>query len=266
MQGLIDAEVAEAPEIKVLGVLGRRLEDDLELVIVLKAVGILAVAPVGGPPRWLNVGRLPRPRTKRAQRRRRVEGAGAHFHVIGLKDRAPLFGPEALQLEDQMLEAGFRGGGTHHGTGGDFAAVQRTYCPPKWRSSRPDAPPVHALWGHSSRGHSRGPDAAVNSPQTAQRTMSSTAAGALVGPEVLGLRRLPDPPSRRTREKAYQTANTTSAVNKSLVRLNPSIRPLYGRRRGRGQADPQTRSPSAGFAWPRSGVGVRLLYPLRFLA
>ena len=33
-----------------------------------------------------------------------MEGAGAHLHVVGLEDDAALFGPVALQREDQALE------------------------------------------------------------------------------------------------------------------------------------------------------------------
>jgi hypothetical protein len=77
-------------EIEVLQVGGRRLQDHLELVIVLQPVGVLAVAAVLGPARGLHIGRVPRLRAERAQRRRRVEGAGADLHVVGLQDDAAL--------------------------------------------------------------------------------------------------------------------------------------------------------------------------------
>ena len=37
-----------------------------------------------------------------------MEGAGAHFHVVGLQDHAALLGPEPLQRQDQALERAFR--------------------------------------------------------------------------------------------------------------------------------------------------------------
>ena len=82
----------------------RRLQDHLELVVVLQPVRVLAVAPVLGPARGLHIGGVPGLRPERAQRRRRVEGAGAHLHVVGLQDHAALLGPEALQRQDQVLE------------------------------------------------------------------------------------------------------------------------------------------------------------------
>ena len=48
---------------------------------------------------------------ERAQRRRRVEGAGADLEVIGLQQYAPLPRPKRLQLEDQLLERGAGGRG-----------------------------------------------------------------------------------------------------------------------------------------------------------
>jgi hypothetical protein len=55
----VDAERGEAAEIEVLAVGGRRLEDDLELIVMLQPVGILAIAPVGRPARGLDIGGLP---------------------------------------------------------------------------------------------------------------------------------------------------------------------------------------------------------------
>ena len=42
--------------------------------------------------------------TERAQRGSGMEGAGSHFHVIGLQDDAALLCPETLQGQDQSLE------------------------------------------------------------------------------------------------------------------------------------------------------------------
>ncbi len=105
----IDADLRERAQIKFLDVVGRRLQDHLELVIVLQPVRVLAVAPVLRPPRGLHVGGLPRLRPERAQRRRRMKGARAHFHVVGLQDHAALLGPESLQRQDQPLERAFGG-------------------------------------------------------------------------------------------------------------------------------------------------------------
>ena len=94
----------ERADVEVLQIRRVRLQDDLELIIVLKPVRVLAVAPVLGTPRRLHIGRAPRAGTQRPQSRRRMEGARAHFHVVGLEDEAALFGPVALQGQDQPLE------------------------------------------------------------------------------------------------------------------------------------------------------------------
>ena len=93
----VDADGVERAEVEVLEVGRRRLEDDLELVVVLPAVRVLAVAAVGRAARRLDVGGVPRLGAERAQRRRRVEGAGADLHVVGLQDHAALLGPVGLQ-------------------------------------------------------------------------------------------------------------------------------------------------------------------------
>ena len=57
--GEIDAERFERPQVDVLDVGRRRLDDHLVLVVVAQAVGVLAVAPVGGPHGGFDVGRAP---------------------------------------------------------------------------------------------------------------------------------------------------------------------------------------------------------------
>jgi len=70
----VQTEGAETADVQVQNVQGRRFDDDLELVVVLKAKGVIAVAAVGGPSRRLNVGGTPRLRPDRAQEGRGVEG------------------------------------------------------------------------------------------------------------------------------------------------------------------------------------------------
>ena len=56
----VDAKGLQAPQVELLHVLRRGLQHDLELVVLVEAVGVLAVAAVGGPPRRLDVGDVPR--------------------------------------------------------------------------------------------------------------------------------------------------------------------------------------------------------------
>src|SRR5271155_1281822 len=104
VQAEIDANRRQAREIKVLTVRRRRLQDYLELVILLQSVGVLAVAAVGRAARRLDIGRPPRFGSQRAQSSRRMESAGADLDVVRLQDYAALLRPEVLQVENQRLE------------------------------------------------------------------------------------------------------------------------------------------------------------------
>ena len=94
----------ERAQVKLLEIVRRGFDGDLELVVVLEAEGIVAVPAIGGPPRGLDIGRAPRLRADRAQERRRMEGARPHFHVVGLQYDASSLRPVALEREDQVLE------------------------------------------------------------------------------------------------------------------------------------------------------------------
>lgn len=100
----IDAQFAQRVEIKVLDIGGGGLEGDLELVIVLQAVGVVAVAAVFGAAAGLDVGGKPRLGPERAQAGGGMGCAGTDFHVEGLDDGAAFVCPECLQFEDDLLE------------------------------------------------------------------------------------------------------------------------------------------------------------------
>ncbi len=100
----VEADLGERLQVELLDVVGRRLQDHLELVIVLQPVGVLAVAAVAWAARGLHIGGVPGLGAERAQRRGGVEGAGAHLHVVGLQDHAALVGPELLERQDEALE------------------------------------------------------------------------------------------------------------------------------------------------------------------
>ena len=93
---------------------------------MLQAEGIIAIAAVRRATARLDVGGRPRLRTDGTQERRRMEGAGAHFHVVGLHDNTAAFGPVLLQLENQVLEAQVarRRCGAHSGVLAGFKGAQ----------------------------------------------------------------------------------------------------------------------------------------------
>ena len=67
----VDAARLEAVEIELLHLVGRRLEDHLELVVLEQPIRVLAEAAVGRPPRRLHVGDVPVRGPEHAQERLR---------------------------------------------------------------------------------------------------------------------------------------------------------------------------------------------------
>ena len=133
----VDADGGERAEVDVLQVGRRGFDDHLELVVVLPAVGAVAVAAVGRAARGLDVGGGPGRGAEGAQRGGRVEGAGADLHVVGLQDGAALRRPVGLQAQDDLLEAA-RGVGGH---GARVRSGRRAFTQRRRRGqSRPAAP------------------------------------------------------------------------------------------------------------------------------
>jgi hypothetical protein len=102
----VETQGFQGTEIQLQDVLRRRLQHHLELVIVLQAVRVLAVAAVLGPAAGLHVGGLPGLGAEGAQEGGGVAGAGADFEIVGLQQRATLLAPEFLEREDDVLESG----------------------------------------------------------------------------------------------------------------------------------------------------------------
>src|SRR3546814_20190282 len=77
----VDAQFLQRLEVQLDDVVGRGLHHHLVLVVALQAVGVLAVAAVGGAAAGLPVGGVPRLRAERAQAGGRGEGSGADCRV-----------------------------------------------------------------------------------------------------------------------------------------------------------------------------------------
>ncbi len=116
MQRRVQPDFLQRAEIKLLHIGGVRLQHDLKLIIMLKAVRVLAIAPVTGAAAGLHKGGAPIARTQRAQRGGGVKRARPHLHVIRLQDHTALLGPIGLQGQDQILESQLLGFGVCHGT------------------------------------------------------------------------------------------------------------------------------------------------------
>ena len=100
----IDADGFEAAEILFEHVIGRRLQDDLELLMLVEAVGIFAVAAVGGAAAGLHVRHFIRFGAEDAQEGFGRHGAGADFEIMRFLDDGATVGPVVLQLEDCVLK------------------------------------------------------------------------------------------------------------------------------------------------------------------
>ena len=212
----IDADRGEAAEIELLQVRRARLQDHLILVIMLEPVRILAVAAVGRAAAGLDEGGLPRIGAERAQGRRRVEGARAHLHVVGLEDDAALLAPIIVERQDQPLErersaqifafAGATKGrfALAHGAGWVKEAGIREGFRRTWRRagagrSWPDCSPLcwlaaPALGGAGPRARGARGRRAAAAPQ--RRAAPGDLAARRRGHAHLSVRHRPHPPSR----------------------------------------------------------------------
>ena len=103
MRAQIDAARLEALQIEILHVVGRGLEDDLELMVLEEPVRVLPEAPVGRPPRRLDVGDVPGLGAEHAQKRLRVHRAGAELDIERLLNQAALGSPVVGQFQNQIL-------------------------------------------------------------------------------------------------------------------------------------------------------------------
>src|SRR5215471_3694570 len=70
----------------------------------VQAVGVLAVASIGRPARWLDISDAIGSGTEDTKERFRVHGAGANFGVVGLLENAPLVSPEVHEFENEILK------------------------------------------------------------------------------------------------------------------------------------------------------------------
>ena len=112
----VDADRFERGEIDLLHIRRRRLEDHLELGVLVEAVRVLTIAAVGGAARGLGVGERDRLGAKHAEKGLRRHGAGADLNVKGLQQHAAALRPEGLQAEEQLLKGQWSGTGCRHGT------------------------------------------------------------------------------------------------------------------------------------------------------
>ncbi len=94
----------EASQILIDHVVGRRLQNHLQLLMLVEPVRIFAIAPVGGTAARLNIRDAIRLRPQHAQERFGTHRARPHLHVVRLLDDRAAVGPIALQFENRILK------------------------------------------------------------------------------------------------------------------------------------------------------------------
>ena len=104
MLGGVEPDGGERIQVELLRVLGARLDEHLELIVMLQTVRVLAVAAVGRTATGLRIAGAPRLLAEAAQQRRGMEGPRADLGIVGLHDRAAVTRPVGLELEDHVLE------------------------------------------------------------------------------------------------------------------------------------------------------------------
>jgi hypothetical protein len=116
MQQGVNTEGCQGSNVELLSVAWIRLEDDLELVMHLHAIGVLAITTIVGANGWLDESHIPRLRTQDAQGGGRIVCSSANLSVIRLPDQATVISPEVLQGHDDGLEVERKSHGERNST------------------------------------------------------------------------------------------------------------------------------------------------------
>jgi hypothetical protein len=110
MLARVDADSLERLKVDLLRVPRVGLEDDLELGMLLEAIGVLAVAPVVGTDRRFDICHVPWLGTEHAQKGGGVHRPCANLGVIRLPEHAAALCPKLLEGENDLLEVERHGG------------------------------------------------------------------------------------------------------------------------------------------------------------
>ena len=100
----VNSDLLEALQVKLDHVLGRGLEDHLQLHVLVQAIGILAVAPVRRAPAGLDVCHAVRSPAQNPEKRFRAHCPRTDLAIERLLDDATLACPVRLQTHDDVLK------------------------------------------------------------------------------------------------------------------------------------------------------------------
>ncbi len=103
MLGEIDADRFQALHVELNHVFRRRLQNHLQLHVLVEPVGVVAIAPVRRATAGLDVNDVVRVRAQDAEERLGTHRAGADLHIERLLHNAALLGPIPFELQNDVL-------------------------------------------------------------------------------------------------------------------------------------------------------------------
>ena len=100
----VEAQYFQTLQIQFLDIVRARFADDLELMMLIQPVRIIAITAIGRTAGRFDVCDVPWFRSQRTQERRRIHCTCPFFYIIRFLDDAALGGPKFLQSEAHFLK------------------------------------------------------------------------------------------------------------------------------------------------------------------
>jgi hypothetical protein len=100
----VDSADLETIQVDILHVGRRGLQDQLELIVFVETIGVLPIAPIGGPAGRLDVDHSPGLGTENPKEGLWVHRSRAHLLIVGLVNHHSTLRPKAGKGEDELLK------------------------------------------------------------------------------------------------------------------------------------------------------------------
>ena len=97
MHQRVDTDLAKRGEVEILQIRRIGLQDHLILIVVLQAIGVVAIASIAGAPARLHIGRTPGFATQCSQNGGGMQRPGPDLDVVRLENGATLRAPKGVQ-------------------------------------------------------------------------------------------------------------------------------------------------------------------------
>src|ERR1051326_4949759 len=109
MLAQINADRGQRFQVKFLHICRWRLQDHLQLCVLIQSIGIFAIAPIRRTSRGLDVSDLVWNGPQDAKKRLRRHRSRSHFYIIRLLQNASPPRPKGLEAQNQLLKCERRG-------------------------------------------------------------------------------------------------------------------------------------------------------------